>query len=93
MQSLKAQRLVSGTRMFALIFLHTLADKQEKRMNGFDDKLAKVAESIEQVQDKMVSQDDLKQMQQSMLAQTQNDFREILRQLQQLQSMSLDQKE
>jgi hypothetical protein len=79
--------------MYALIFLHTLAEKQEKRMNDFDDKMAQVAESIEQVQEKMITQDDLKQMQQSMVAQTQNDLREILRQLQQLQSMSLEQKE
>ncbi len=60
-------------------------------MDGFEGKLGKVAESVEQVTTKMITQDDFKDMKDSIM--TKEDFKEILFRLQQIQSTSLDQKE
>jgi len=67
------------------------AEKQEKRLDGFEGKLEKVVESVDQVQGKMLTQDDLKDMKTSMMSK--EDFKEILQKLEQIQSTSMDFKE
>lgn len=92
----ESESSAAGAWSFYFLFLifcvaHLRAEKQEKRMDGFEGKLGKVAESVEQVTTKMITQDDFKNMKDSIM--TKEDFREILFRLQQIQSTSLDQKE
>ena len=74
-----------------MIFLYSSTEKQEKRLDGFEGKLEKVVESVDQVHGKMLTQDDLKDMKTSMMSK--EDFREILQKLEQIQSTSMDFKE
>jgi hypothetical protein len=60
-------------------------------LDGFEGKLEKVVESVDQVHGKMLTQDDLKDMKTSMMSK--EDFKEILQRLEQIQSTSMDFKE
>jgi predicted component of type VI protein secretion system len=60
-------------------------------MDGFEGKLGKVVENVEQVTTKMATQDDIRDLKGSMM--TKEDLKEIIFRLQQIQSTSLDHKE
>ena len=70
---------------FSFLVAHDLTEKQQKRMDGFEGKLGKVSESVEQVMT------DVKDMKGKMM--TTEHFQSILELLERIQSASLDQRD